>query len=534
MYTRAQKKIFLIVLKGMGFHKDVCEGIYRYLNENDLFILAHAIGFQHKLGKILHNNNIDFIHEDNTAFFPDKFGVYCARNGYGKLLEYYDLGELYYNSSSSYYSDEKNNPFIAALKNKHYEIAKRLYKRDKVSFGSGESTAIGKIKDIGTFKFFIKVYKPTDKWLKRYVSEGAASKGLIDNLKHLKTLGWKFDKSLLLAEAAAHSQKNIFEWIVKEIMKAQNDDEKGELPYGTDTLCRHLAYDNNIEMLRYIHSRCYTIGDEIMFCAEIPEIIAFGIELGMELDIQDYIVYGKIKILKYLEENGYNVPMSINTFVAAVNSLNYEFVQWLMEKKCPSPHNISIDFDSLSHSDRKHISTQFVSLILSLYPKCEWRNIQYVKDLEILKMLNTAGVPFSMKVFSFNITNFEIVKWGLTQYPHLFSADLMEYAPLDVLQWLDKTFPNNRTAKTSYIAAIRNQFKYVKWLHYRAFPFDFPELYRSLYLNEDTSIFKWLYTIHPLPKSILLSYEPTQDHYHRYLNRTETYAIKSWIEKLPN
>ena len=70
-----------------------------------------------------------------------------------------------------------------------------MYKRGKVSFGSGESGAIGEIEDIGTFKFFIKVYAPKDEWLERYVSEGAASIGSIDNLQHLKTLGWKFRTS---------------------------------------------------------------------------------------------------------------------------------------------------------------------------------------------------------------------------------------------------------------------------------------------------------------------------------------------------
>ena len=522
MYTRAQKKIFLIVLKGMGLHKDVCEGIYGYLNENDLFVLAHAIGFKHKLDKILHNNHIDFIHEDGSSFYPDKFGVYCARNGYGKLLEYFDLGELYYNSSSSYYSDEKNNPFIASLKNKHYEIAKRLYKRDKVSFGSGESGAIGKIEDIGTFKFFIKVYKPTDTWLERYVSEGAASKGLICNLKHLKILGWKFSKSLLLAEAAAHSQKNIFEWIEREII---NDGEKGELPYGTDTLCRHLAYENNIEMLRYLHSRGYTIGDEIMYSANIPEIVAFGIELGMELDINNYIEDGNLSILKYLVQNDYDVPMTINTFLSAVHSLNYEFVSWLIERKCSRPSNIEVDFGN------DKVSVKFVSLILSLYPNCGWKNIQYVMELEILKMLNC---PLTKEVFTWNANNFDVLKWGLTKYPELFSPEIMHNTSLEILQWLDKKFPNNRTARTAYLAAIGNEFRFIKWLYYNDFPFDFPELYRSLYRNQDTSIFRWLYTIHPLPKEVLLSYEPAQDHYHRYLNRQETYAIKSWIEKLPN
>ena len=527
MYTRAQKKIFLIVLRGIGLHKDLCEGVYEYLNENDLFVLAHAIGFQHKLSKIMHNNHIDFLHEDNSFFFPNKFGVYCARNGYGRLLEYFDLGELYYNSSSRYYSGEGNNPFIASLQNKHYEIAKRLYKRGKVSFGSGESRAIGKIQDIGTFKFFIKVYKPKDKWLERYVSEGAASIGSIDNLKHLKILGWKFNKNLLLAEAAAHNQKDTFEWIEQENLDDLQDGEgRKELPYGTDTLCRHLAYENNIEMLRYLHSRGYTIGDEIMFSAELPEIIAFGLELGMELDIQDYIEYGKVKILKYLVANGYDVPITIDTFIAAVNCLHYEFVQWLIERKCPRPNNVVVDFKSSSHGDTKYISINFISLILSLYPNCEWRHAEYVKDVEILKMLNC---PLNTKVFTFNIKNFEIIKWGLTKYPHLFSPEIMERVPLQTLQWLDKNFPNNRTTKIAYFAT--NNFKYIKWLYYNNYPFDFPELYRDLYLDQDTSTFKWLYTIHPLPKETLLSYEPIEN---PYLLPKENYRIRSWIESLPD
>ena len=531
MYTKAQKKIFLIVLRGIGLHKDLCEGVYEYLNENDLFVLAHAIGFEHSLSKIMHNNHIDFLHEDNSPFFPDKFGVYCARNGYGKLLEYFDLGELYYNSHSSYHSDEKNNPFIAALKNKHYEIAKRLYKRGKVAFGSGESTAIGKIKDIGTFKFFIKVYDPKDKWLKRYVSEGAASVGSIDNLKHLKTLDWEFGKNLLLAEAAAHNQKDTFEWIERKILQDLQDGEgKEELAYGTDTLCRHLAYENNIEMLRYLHSRGYTIGDEIMFCANIPEIVAFGIEIGMEpeLDIQGYIENGQVSILKYLVQKGYEIPNIVETFISAVNSLDYEFVQWLIERKCPRPSNIFVDFNTYGRGNNI-ISIEFVSLILSLYSNCEWRNVQYVKDIEILKILNC---PLNTQVFTCNTKNFEIVKWGLTKYPHLFSPEIMHYTSLEVLQWLDKKFPNNRTPKIAYITAIRNEFRFVKWLYYNNYPFDFPELYRSLYLNQDTSIFKWLYTIHPLPKETLLSYEPVQNQ--NFYVRKEEYRIKSWIENLPD
>jgi hypothetical protein len=545
MFTRAQKKIFAVVLKGMGLHKDVCEGILEYLNENDLFVLAHAIGFKHKLTEIM-CNKIDFLHEDRSPFFPEKFGVYCAKNGYGKLLEYFDLGELYQNSSSSYYSDEKNNPFIASLTNKHYEIAKRLYKRGKVSFGSGESTAIGQIEDYGTFKFFIKVYKPEEKWLKRYVSEGAASIGAVEHLKHLKSLGWKLN-IVTLAEAAAYNQKEAFDWIEREILKERDSDQ--ELPYGTDTLCRHLAYEGNLDMLRYLHARGYTIGDEIMYSTDIPEIVAFGIELGMDVDITDYIENGNVKILKYLSENGYQIPNTVGTFECAVMSLNCEFVEWLIERKCPTPDNVTVNF---SHSGESKLNLpKFISLILSLYPNCKWEHIECIKDVKLLeacvfatcepfkacvfatceplKMLNC---PLNLKVFTYNPTNLEIVKWGFTRCPHLFSTEIMGYASLPVLQWLDKNFPNNRTSRTAYIAAIRNEFRFVKWLYYNNYPFDFPELYQSLFTHRDTSIFKWLYTLHPLPKETLLSYEPGPDHMDLYLGRTKSYPIKSWIENL--
>ena len=519
MFTKAQKKIFSIVLKNIGLHKDVCDIIYNFLNEHDLFVLAHAIGFQNKLALVFCNKHIDFIHEDGSPFFPDKFGVYCASKGYGKLIEYFDVGELYSNKHSDYYSDKKNNPFISSLKNKHYDIAKRLYERGKVSFKTGESRAIGEIEDIATFKFFMKIYQPDKKYYTRYVSEAAAASGLIENLKHLQLLEWKFDR-LILSEAAANNRKETFDWIEKEIFKGSSFET--ELSYGTDTLCRHLSYLNNIEMLRHIHSRGYIIGEEIMYSANSAEIVAFGIELGMEVDIPDYLEYGKVEILKYLSANGYNIPNNINTFISAINSLTHEFVQWLIDRNCPGPGNVTITL-------KESPSVKFVSLILSLYPWCEWKGIEYIRDVEILKMLNC---PLNTKLFTYQSNNFEILKYGLTKYPNLFTSEI-ESSSIEILIWLDKKFPNKRNFRTAYIACIRNQFRLVKWLYYNNYPFDFPELYQSLYHSSDTTIFRWLYLIHPLPKETLLSYEPKPEKdLLSFEENDKSYNIRSWIESL--
>ncbi len=515
MFTKAQKKIFTLVLKNIGLHKDVCDIIYNFLNEHDLFVLAHAIGFQHKLALILCNKHIDFIHEDGSIFFPDKFGVYCANNGYGKLLEFFNIGEMYADRHSEYYSDEKNNPFISSLKNKHYDIAKRLYERGKVSFGTGESRVIGEIEDIDTFKFFMKIYKPDEEYYTRYVSEAAAASGLIENLKYLQLLEWKFDM-LILSEAAANNRKETFDWIEKEIFKGSNVGK--ELSYGTDSLCRHLSYLNNIEMLRHIHSRGYVIGEEIMYTANIPEIVAFGIELGMEVDVEDYIESGNVEILKYLFENGYNVPNNINTFIAAINSFNHEFVQWLIDRNCPGPENVTITL-------KESPSIKFVLLVLSLYPCCKWKGVEYIKDVEILKMLNC---PLNTKLFTFQSNNFEILKYGLTKYPNLFTSEIQS-SSIEILLWLDEKFPNRRNSRAAYLAC--NQFRLLKWLYYNNYPFDFPQLYQCLYRSNDTTIFRWMYLIHPLPKETLLSYEPPKEPVH-YFAENNSYKIRSWIESL--